>query len=102
MLPHWEVVLGQGLPSAVKSAVGGGSAQTPAHDGASAVPAVTPPPVPEERLGRTSPHGTVLGFLKAAEEKDYIKAAKFLDGKRSPEQAAELVIQLKYLLDQGL
>jgi MscS family membrane protein len=43
----------------------------------------------------------VLGFLKAAEEKDYTKAAKFLDGKWSPEQTTELVIQLKYLLDRG-
>jgi MscS family membrane protein len=102
MLLHWEIVLGQGLPSAVKSAAGMGSTQTATHADGSAAPVATPSPVPEERLGRTSPHGTVLGFLKAAEEKDYTKAAKFLDGKRSPEQATELVIQLKYLLDQGL
>jgi MscS family membrane protein len=44
----------------------------------------------------------VLGFLRAAEGKDYVKAAKFLDGKRSPEESAELVVQLKYLLDHGL
>jgi MscS family membrane protein len=94
----WGLVWGQVFPSAAKAAAG---ASTPPAN-ASAAPAATPPPVPEERLGRTSPHGTVLGFLKAAEEKDYPKAAKFLDGKRSPEQATELVIQLKYLLDQGL
>jgi MscS family membrane protein len=91
--------LGQGLPSAIKAAAGGGSAQS--ADGTTP-PATAPPPVPVDPLGRTSPHGTVLGFLRAAEEKDYVKAAKFLDGKRSPEQAAELTVQLKFLMDQGL
>ncbi|RSL17760.1 MscS family membrane protein [Edaphobacter aggregans] len=95
----WGVVWGQGLSSAVKSATGG----SPPPADATAAPVVAPPPpVPADPLGRTSPHGTVLGFLRAAEEKDYTKAAKFLDGKRSPEQATELVVQLKYLLDQGL
>ena len=93
-LGNWGLALGQGLPSAVKSAVGVGSTATTATD-------ATSPPAPVDPLGRTSPHGAVLGFLRAAEEKDYVKAAKFLDGKRSPEKAAELVVQLKYLLDQG-
>jgi MscS family membrane protein len=44
----------------------------------------------------------VLGFLRAAEAKDYTRAAQYLDGKRSPEKAEELVVQLKYLLDQGM
>jgi MscS family membrane protein len=93
------VGLGQGLPSAIKAAAGGGSAQT--ADG-STPPAAAPVPAPVDPLGRTSPHGTVLGFLRAAEEKDYVKAAKFLDGKRTPEQATELIVQLKYLMDHGL
>jgi len=93
------VGLGQGLPSAIKAAGGGGSAQN--ADG-STPPAAVPAPVPVDPLGRTSPQGTVLGFLRAAEEKDYVKAAKFLDGKRSPEQAAELIVQLKFLIDHGL
>jgi len=99
-LGSWGAALGQGLPSAVKAAVGVGSSQTPPAE-ASAAPAATPP-APVDPLGRTSPHGTVLGFLRAAEEKDYVKAAKFLDGRRSPEQATELIVQLKYLMDQGL
>src|SRR6202042_854825 len=99
MVLQWGFGLGQGLPSAIKAAAGGGSAQS--ADGTTP-PATAPPPVPVDPLGRTSPHGTVLGFLRAAEEKDYVKAAKFLDGKRSPEQAAELTVQLKFLMDQGL
>ncbi|HEY6376350.1 MAG TPA: hypothetical protein VIX90_12580, partial [Edaphobacter sp.] len=100
LLSQWGFVLGQGLPSAAKAAAGGGSAQTAPAEGTAA--AAAPPPAPVDPLGRTSPHGTVLGFLKAAEEKDYAKAAKFLDGKRSPDKSEELVIQLKTLLDRGL
>lgn len=44
----------------------------------------------------------MLGFLRAAEAKDYVKASEYLDGKRSPEQAQQLVIELKYLLDLRL
>jgi MscS family membrane protein len=64
--------------------------------------APAPPPVPVDPLGRTTPHGCVLGFLRAAEAKDYEKAANYLDGKRPGKQAEELAQQLKYLLDQGL
>jgi MscS family membrane protein len=64
--------------------------------------APTPPPAPVDALGRTTPHGCVLGFLHSAEAKDYHKAADYLDGKRPPKQAEELAQQLKYLLDQGL
>lgn len=44
----------------------------------------------------------MLGFLRAAEARDYEKAANYLDGNRPPEKAQELVQQLKYLLDQRL
>jgi MscS family membrane protein len=60
------------------------------------------PPTPVDPLGRSSPHGCVLGFLRAAEAKDYERALQYLDGKRSPQQGEELAGQLKYLLDQGL
>ena len=61
------------------------------------------PPAPlTDPLGRTSPHGSALGFLRAAEANDYVKASQYFDGKRSPEQAQEIAMQLKYLLDQGL
>ena len=65
-------------------------------------PPPVPPPPPVDPLGRTSPHGCVLGFLRAAEAKDYTKAAQYLDGKHSPKQAEELTVDLKYLLDRGL
>jgi MscS family membrane protein len=67
-----------------------------------AAAAPTAPPAPVDPLGRTTPHGCVLGFLRAAEAKDYEKAANYFDGKRPPEKAQELAQQLKYLLDQKL
>ena len=73
------------------------SASTPAP---AATPAPPPAPPPDP-LGRNTPHGTVLGFLRAAEAQDYVRAGEYLDGKRSPEQAAELARQLKALLDLG-
>jgi MscS family membrane protein len=76
------------------------SGQAPAQ---TAVPAAPAPPPPTDALGRLSPHGCVLGFLRAAEAKDYEKAAQYLDGntRRTPQQTHDLVIQLKYLLDLG-
>lgn len=61
-----------------------------------------PPPPPTDPLGRTSPYGCVIGFLRAAEAKDYEKAALYLDEKRPAHETETLAIELKYLLDQGL
>jgi MscS family membrane protein len=97
------------LPADVPNAQGEASqvpAETPPH-----IPAISPTtpatapvptPVPVDPLGRTTPHGCVLGFLRAAEANDYDRAADYLDGSRPPKQAAELAQQLKYLLNQGL
>ena len=62
----------------------------------------SPPPVPPDPLGRSSPHGCVVGFLLAAQKQDYARAAQYLDVKKPPAQAEELARQLKALLDQGL
>ena len=74
----------------------------PAAEPAPQPPPPTPPPPPPEPLGRLTPYGCVLGFLRAAEAKDFEKAGQYLDGKRSPEEAKTLASELKYLLDQGL
>jgi MscS family membrane protein len=84
------------------AAANSSTAQPSPAPAVAATPAPAPPAPPPEPLGRLSPHGTVLGFLRAAEAKDYERAAQYLDGKRSPEQAQALAIQLKYLLDKGL
>jgi len=70
----------------------------------SQTPAPTPPPeeVPKDPLGRDSPYGTVVGFLKVAEQADWEHAADFLDSKQPPAQKEELARQLKLVLDKGL
>jgi MscS family membrane protein len=65
-------------------------------------PPAPPPPPPTDALGRTSPYGCVIGFLRAAEANDWVRATQFLDGKRSQEEAETLAKELKYLLDRGL
>jgi MscS family membrane protein len=63
------------------------------------------PPVPEEPkdpLGRDTPYGTVVGFLKAAEQGDWKAASDFLDSKQQPDQKLELARQLKLVMDKGL
>jgi MscS family membrane protein len=59
---------------------------------------VAPAPDP---FGRSTPHGSVLGFLRAAESQDYARAAKYLDSKLAEQQSEQLASQLKALLDLG-
>jgi MscS family membrane protein len=57
---------------------------------------------PQDPLGRTTPRGTVLGFLKAAQAGDYERAAEFLDARHAPARAQPLARHLKVVLDRGL
>jgi MscS family membrane protein len=65
---------------------------------AASAPAPPPPPDP---LGRGTPRGCVLGFLREAENQDYATAAKYLDSKKTDAEKQELAKQLKTLLDRG-
>lgn len=71
-------------------------------------PAAVPLPAPaaqppdEDPLGRSTPYGTVTGFLRATKDKDYARAAKYLDTKKKPAAAEELAEQLQIVLDRGL
>ena len=61
-----------------------------------------PPAPPPDPLGRSSPHGCVVGFLLAAQKQDYARAAQYLDTRKPPEQAEELARQLQTVLNVGL
>jgi len=66
-------------------------------------PAETQPPAPQpDPLGRSSPHGCVVGFLLAAQKQDYARAAQYLDTRKTGDQAEELARQLQTVLDVGL
>lgn len=56
----------------------------------------------EDPLGRTTPRGAVLGFIRAAQAADYERAAMYLDLRPGSGQAQELAKQLKVILDRGL
>jgi MscS family membrane protein len=81
------------------------AAKTPANPLAPAVSApaeAQPPAPPPDPLGRSSPHGCVVGFLLAAQKQDYARAVQYLDTKKPPDQAEELARQLQTVLDTGL
>ena len=70
------------------------------------VPGTTPPPaqseIPNDSLGRTTPRGTVLGFLAASQKKEYAISAEYLNTKLRGKAAADLARQLSVVLDRGL
>ena len=73
-------------------------AKAPSNPLATAAQSAEQPPapaVPEDPLGRSSPHGCVVGFLLAAQKQDYARAAQYLDVKKPPEKAEELARQLQ-------
>ena len=70
-------------------------------------PAKTQPETPvqpadEDLLGRSTPYGAVMGFVHAAEQKDYARAVQYLDTRKRGKAAEELAQQLKNVLDRGL
>lgn len=62
------------------------------------------PQLPQDSLGRTTPRGTVSGFLKAVSEQNYIRASQYLYLKRSfrkPAERERIVKTMQNLLDQS-
>lgn len=70
------------------------------------VPGATSPPVqpevPKDSLGRTTPRGTVLGFVTAARKSDYGVAAEYLNPRKRSKSATTLAEQLSVVLDRRL
>jgi MscS family membrane protein len=56
----------------------------------------------EDSLGRSTPYGTVMGFISAAERKDYQRASQYLESAQSTKKKEELARLLKLVLDRGL
>lgn len=62
------------------------------------------PDLPMDELGRSTPRGTVVGFLDAIAKQDFAKASQYLDLQKIPESAREtrgpeLAKNLQTLLD---
>jgi MscS family membrane protein len=65
-----------------------------------AAPSNSPKPPEPDPLGRETPHGCLVGFLRATERGEYSKAAEYLDMKPSAE-TLEVARQLRTVLDAG-
>ena len=57
--------------------------------------------IPEDPLGRSTPQGTVIGFLKSATQEDYDRALQYLNTKKTGPAARELILSLKTVLEKG-
>jgi MscS family membrane protein len=65
-------------------------------------PVAATPPAPKDVFGRTTPRGTVLGFLLAARNGDNEAATEYLDTTLHGDAARVLAHQLFVVLDRGL
>jgi len=52
-------------------------------------------------LGRSTPQGTVLGFMKSATQEDYERALQYLDTKITGIKAQKLIDALRVVLERG-
>src|ERR1700749_385241 len=84
-------------PGAVKAPA------TPASPGLGApiAAAVSHAESSDDPLGRGTPRGTVIGFIKAAANGDYDTAVQYLDTRQHGDLARKLAQQLKDVLDRG-
>lgn len=65
-------------------------------------PAASQPEVPKDALGRTTPRGTVLGFLAAARKGDNEVAVQYLNTRLRGKAATDFAHQLFVVLDRRL
>src|SRR5258708_702122 len=66
-----------------------------------ATPAEQKPPVADP-LGRSTPHGTVVGLVTAAEHENLDRAAEYLESGLMPPERRELARKLWVVLDRKL
>lgn len=55
----------------------------------------------EDPLGRSTPRGTLMGFISAADSEDYDRAANYLETSQKGDLARQLVRQLRVVLNRG-
>ena len=67
-----------------------------------AAPASQKEAVLDDPLGRSTPQGTVIGFIKSVDKEDYERAIEYLDTKQPPKRAQQLAEQLQVILNLGL
>ena len=73
-----------------------------AYSGTTPAGAAPPDVSVQDPLGRDTPRGTVVGFIRAAQAQDFARAAEYLDVKLPTVRAQRLTQELKVVLDRGL
>ena len=73
-----------------------------AYSGTTPEGAAPPDVSVQDPLGRDTPRGTVVGFIRAAQAQDFARAAEYLDVKLPTVRAQRLTQELKVVLDRGL
>ena len=86
--------MSSGAGAAEKAAV---SAPAPALQ-----PSATQELPSDDPLGRSTPQGTVMGFMKAMGREDYERAVEYLDTKLPLKRAEQLAVELQFVMDRGL
>ncbi len=56
----------------------------------------------DDPLGRSTPQGTVLGFIRSMQRGDYERAIDYLDTRQTGKRAQQLAAELAFILDQGV
>jgi MscS family membrane protein len=54
----------------------------------------------DDPMGRSTPQGTVVGFLRAMQREDYERTVDYLDTRQTGKRAQQLAIELNYILEQ--
>lgn len=84
-----------------------GAAQLPGINSASPEPAQARPSIPADPLGRETPRGAVIGFLRAAQDENYPVAVQYFQppaGRHHPraDEEQDLVAQLLAVINQKI
>ncbi|MGD0232731.1 MAG: mechanosensitive ion channel family protein, partial [Syntrophorhabdales bacterium] len=56
----------------------------------------------DDPLGRSTPQGAVLGFMRASQRQDYELAVEYLNTKQPAKRAEQLALELQFVMDRGL
>lgn len=98
---RYAIGLGWALMSLLCLAAG-----APAAEKAALAPLMQTPQQDEvtydDPLGRSTPQGTVRGFLKAVQRGDYERAVDYLDTRQTGKRAEQLALNLQRILDQAM
>ncbi|OPY03976.1 MAG: Low conductance mechanosensitive channel YnaI [Syntrophaceae bacterium PtaB.Bin038] len=100
-LGTWALRLGLAVLVAVVIAAGAHAAEKAAP----AAPQAGPAPAEatyDDPLGRSTPQGTVLGFIRAMQRGDHERAVDYLDTRQTGKRAQQLAAELEYILDMAV